>query len=256
MSLLAMDRRKIILERIQNENSVKVTELAIEFDVTEETIRRDLEKLELEGYVTRTYGGAVLVQSNSAELSINVREMQNPEGKRRIARRASELIKEGATIMIDSSSTSIFVAKNLKNQKEMTIITNSTRIPQDYTGGEDTKIILTGGIYRPEIMSLVGVAAENTISRYYADYAIIGCKAMDAQEGVTFEPHESESLVKQKMVQNAQKVILVADHTKFGRKSSIRTLKAENIHILITDEKLDPETENSLMNKGVEIIYA
>ena len=86
MAMLAMDRRSIILARIQQTSSVRVTELAEEFEVTEETIRRDLEKLESEGFVTRTYGGAVLVQNNTSDLSIHVRETQTQEGKRRIAR--------------------------------------------------------------------------------------------------------------------------------------------------------------------------
>lgn len=89
MNMLAMDRRAVILDRIQKKTSVRVTELAEEFQVTEETIRRDLEKLESEGYVTRTYGGAVLAQNNASDLSIHVRETQNLEGKRRIGRKVA-----------------------------------------------------------------------------------------------------------------------------------------------------------------------
>lgn len=256
MSMLAMDRRNVILDRIQQTSSVRVTELAQEFCVTEETIRRDLEKLEAEGYITRTYGGAVLVQNNSAELSIDVRETQNPEGKRRIALKVAEMIEDGETLMVDSSTTSMFVAKNLKDHKQVTLITNSARIPQELASYDNVKVIVTGGVLRPGIMSLVGPAAELILSRYYADKAIIGCKAMDAGEGVTYEPHERESVMKQCMRKNAKTLILVADYTKFGKKSFVRTLLAEDIDILVTDQPLELQNEQALKEKGVEVIYA
>ena len=143
MNMLAMDRRAVILDRIQKKTSVRVTELAEEFQVTEETIRRDLEKLESEGYVTRTYGGAVLAQNNASDLSIHVRETQNLEGKRRIARKVADMIGDNETLMLDSSTTSMFVARNIR--KKVTIITNSVRIPQEVAALENIEIIVTGG---------------------------------------------------------------------------------------------------------------
>ena len=214
MNMLAMDRRAVILDRIQKKTSVRVTELAEEFQVTEETIRRDLEKLESEGYVTRTYGGAVLAQNNASDLSIHVRETQNLEGKRRIARKVADMIGDNETLMLDSSTTSMFVARNIR--KKVTIITNSVRIPQEVAALENIEIIVgTGGTLRPSIMSLIGTAAETALDRYYVNKAIIGCKAFDLGQG-TFEPHEREAFVKKKMRQNAEKVIVVADHTKFA----------------------------------------
>lgn len=254
MGMLAMDRRSIILDRIQQENSVKVPELAREFSVTEETIRRDLEKLEDEGYVTRTYGGAVLAQNNTSDLSIHVRETQNPEGKKRIARKVAQMIEEGDTLMVDSSTTSMFVAKNLKGGK-VTMITNSVRIPQEVAAQENINIIVTGGTLRPSIMSLVGSATEEALDRYYVNKAIIGCKALDPELG-TFEPHEPEAVIKQKMRKNAKTVILVADHTKFGKRSFVRTLRCEDIDILVTDEKLEPRLERQLSSGGIRVIYA
>ena len=255
MAMLAMDRRSIILERIQQTSSVRVTELAEEFEVTEETIRRDLEKLESEGFVTRTYGGAVLVQNNTSDLSIHVRETQNQEGKRRIARNVVEMIEDGDTLMVDSSTTAMYVAKNLKGRSNITMITNSVRIPQEVAAQDSMKIIVTGGVLRPGIMSMVGAITEETLDRYYVNKAIIGCKALDPELG-TFEPHEQESVIKRKMRKNAKTVILVADHTKFGKKSFIRTLRTEEIDILITDEPLENEVERSMKARGIRVIYA
>ena len=117
------------------------------------------------------------------------------------------------------------------------------------------KIIETGGLLRPGIMSMVGAITEETLDRYYVNKAIIGCKALDPELG-TFEPHEQESVIKRKMRKNAKTVILVADHTKFGKKSFIRTLRTEEIDILITDEPLENEVERSMKARGIRVIYA
>ena len=112
MEMLAMDRRNLILERIQKDTSVRVGDLAKEYNVTEETIRRDLEKLEKDGLVTRTYGGAVLTQtSGTYDFSFRVRETQNVEGKRRIALKVAEMIEDGDTLMVDSSTTAMFAVR-------------------------------------------------------------------------------------------------------------------------------------------------
>ena len=250
--MLAMDRRNLILERVQQESSVKVSDLAAEFGVTEETIRRDLEKLEAEGYVTRTYGGAVLVQNNTTDLSIHVRETQNVEGKRRIAAKVAEMIEDGDTLMVDSSTTAMFAVRSLRNHSNITMITNSVRIPIEVATQENINIIVTGGTLRPGIMSLVGNVTEEALKHYYVDKALIGCKAMDLSEG-TFEPHEQEAVIKRTMKQNARMVIMVADHTKFGKRSFVRTLALSEIDVLVTDEPLPESAERSLASAGVRV---
>ena len=112
--MLAIDRRNDIMEQIRQEGSVRVIDLSAKYDVTEETIRRDLEKLENEGLVTRTYGGAVLNKGTKEDLSINIREASNQEGKNRIARKICELIHDGESLMLDASTSTMFVARHLK----------------------------------------------------------------------------------------------------------------------------------------------
>ncbi len=255
MSMLAMDRRNVILDRVQQLSSVRVGDLAEEFNVTEETIRRDLEKLEEEGYVTRTYGGAVLAQTGTADLSINVRETQNVEGKRRIAMKVAEMIEDGDTLMVDSSTTAMFCVRNLRGKNNITMITNSVRIPQEVATQENITIIVTGGTLRPGIMSLVGNVTEEGLKHYYVNKAIIGCKAMDLSEG-TFEPHEQEAVIKRTMRANSRNVILVADHTKFGKRSFVRTLAISDIDVLVTDEPLPENYGRLLESAGVKVVYA
>ena len=245
--MLAIDRRGEILDRIQQEGSVKVPELSVEFKVTEETIRRDLEKLEAEGHITRTYGGAVLNKGTSADLSINIREGRNPEGKNRIAKKVAELIENGDTIMLDSSTTALFVARHLKEKSRVTLITNSIRIPVEIAGnGGDIEVIVAGGTLRPTSLSLVGKRTSDMLDHYFVNKAIISCKGMD--------PALAE--IKKKMRDNAELLILAADYTKFNRKSFTKTMEARQIDILVTDRQLPPESEEQLKRQNVRVIYA
>ena len=135
------------------------------------------------------------------------------------------------------------------------MITNSVRIPQEVAFQENMNIIVTGGTLRPGIMSLVGNVTEDALKHYYVNVAILGCKAMDLAEG-TFEPHEQEAVIKRKMCENARQVIVVADHTKFGKRSFVRTLSLADIDVLVTDEQLPEQVERTLANAGVKLVYA
>ena len=152
--MLAIDRRNEILEKVQRDGSVRVTELSQRFDVTEETIRRDLEKLEAEGRITRTYGGAVLNKGTKEDLSINIRETFNQEDKNRIARKVVELINDGDSIMLDASTTTMYVARHLKNKSGITVITNSLRVPMEMAGNTEAEVIVAGSTFRPNSLSI------------------------------------------------------------------------------------------------------
>lgn len=164
--MLAIDRRGEILERIQQTNSVKVLDLSREFGVTEETIRRDLEKLEMEGHITRTYGGAVLNKGTSEDLSINIREGRNQEGKNRIARKVAELVENGDTLMMDSSTSAMFVARHLKDKSRITVITNSLRVPMELASVSNAEVIVAGGSFRSSSLSMIGNRTADMLDGY------------------------------------------------------------------------------------------
>ncbi len=253
--MLAIDRRNEILERIQREGSVRVTELSLVFGVTEETIRRDLEKLETEGLVSRTYGGAVLNKSTKEDLSIHIREGRNPEEKNRIARKVAELVGDGESLMLDASTTTMFVARHLVEKKGLTIITNSLRVPMEMAGKSDAEIILAGGTFRPGSLSIVGSRAADMLSGYYVDKAILGCKGFDPEQG-TYEPHEMEADIKKKMRACAGTLILVADRSKFNQRSFIRTIDIDEIDAVVTDGKLPEAVEAQLQQRNISLYYA
>ena len=254
--MLAIDRRNDMMAQIQREGSARVLDLSQKYDVTEETIRRDLEKLEEEGRVTRTYGGAVLNKGTKEELSINIRETRNPTGKNRIARKVSELIREGESLMMDASTTTMFVIRYLKGKPGITVITNSLRVPMEAVQqGAELEVIVAGGTFRSSSLSMIGNRTMNMLDSYYVDTAIIGCKGFDPEKW-TYEPHEMEAEIKKTMRRNAQRVILVADYTKFYQKSFIRTLSVGDINVIVTDRKLTEDIEAFLQQKNISVYYA
>ena len=164
--MLAIERKNEILATLQKEQRVLVTELSQRYNVTEETIRRDLEKLEKEGFVKKTYGGAVLNSNTNLDLPLRIREKNNQEEKEKIASKVADMIEEGDSLMLDASSTSLMIAKKLKKLKKLTVITNAVEVLIELSGQEGIKVISTGGVLRDASLSLVGKSAERTLENY------------------------------------------------------------------------------------------
>lgn len=249
--MLPLERRQDILRIIGIEKVVRVNELATRYGVAEETIRRDLERLDKDNLVKKTYGGAVLIEADSEEPTYKERERVNIEGKRDIAHCAMGFIKEGDTLMVDSSTTAIEVMKQLKN-KNVTVITNSVNVALELSEYEEMRIISTGGILDPKSMSYQGPAAKKSLENYYADKAIISCKSLDKERGI-MESKELEAEIKQVMMLNAKEVILVVDKTKFDRSSMIKIGDFSEINILITNYPIDDAWFEVLDKQQVQI---
>ena len=174
--MLALERRNLILEKLQDEKRVVVSELSQLYNVSEETIRRDLEKLEQEGFATKSYGGAVLNENVGIDMPLNIRSKKNVAAKQKMAEIVASLIHDGDHIMLDASSTDLFIAKAIKNKQRLTVITNSVEIMIELSEMPGWNIISTGGNLKEGYLALVGTKAEETISAYYADKAFVSCK--------------------------------------------------------------------------------
>ena len=192
--MLAVERRKIILEKVHEEKKVIVSELSKEFEVSEETIRRDLEKLADEGHVIKSYGGAVINEIGSIDLPFNVRWKANAVGKQKIANLVSQEIMDGEHIFLDASTTAVFIAKNIKQKKNLTIVTNSIEILLELSDVTGWNIIDTGGILKGDSMSLVGKKATDNIEKYNADKVFLSCKGINQKKGVTEGNDEMASI--------------------------------------------------------------
>ena len=219
--MLAIERRSAILSKLVVEGKVLVSDLSREFGVTEETIRRDLEKLDKDGLVHKTYGGAVKAENINLDLPFQVRKQKNVEMKQQIAAKIASTINDGAYLMLDSSTTALCVIKHIMNRKDITIITNSIEILIELCNKPDWNIISTGGTLKEGGLSLVGYQAEKMLAGFHVDMAICSCKGLDAEVGVT-DSNERDSAVKTAMFQSAKKRVLAVDSTKFDKASFVK----------------------------------
>jgi len=254
MAMLAIDRRNRILEKLALEGKVIVVDLAREFGVTEETIRRDLDKLSAEGLAKKIYGGAVANKSLNVDLPYTVRKRANVEAKQRIAELIAARISDGDYIMLDASSTALYVARYLKSKKDITLITNSIEILLELADKTDWNVLCTGGTLKPRSLSLVGSSAEKMIQSHHVDHAICSCKGLDMRLGVT-DSNERDAEMKQAIFASAKRRVLVADQSKFDMCSFVRVCALEDVDTIVTECEPDARWLETLNAMNVEIIY-
>lgn len=234
--MLAIERKNEILNKLRTEQRVLVSQLAAHYGVTEETIRRDLDKLEKEGYATKTYGGAIWGNSTKTDLSYTIRNKTNVEAKRLIAQLVCANIVDGDHIMLDDSSTSLYIAKQLKEKKELTVITNSVEIVVELSDVEGWNILSTGGRLKPDTLALVGSQCHQMLRNYHVDKAILSCKGIDPAAGIT-DSSEFHSSTKQAMMASANQKILAVDSSKFDKISFIKIADLTGVDCVVTNRE-------------------
>ncbi len=234
--MFGIERRSKIMSILYDKKSILVSEAAASFDVTEETIRRDLKELEKKGLLTRTYGGAVLAETDDrmTEAPLEIREGINIAGKNSIGKYAASMVNDGDTLFLDASTSSLYVAKHIKNKKNLTIITNAERIIIELANCKDMTLISTGGVLRSKSLSYVGRAAENTASNYYANKLFFSCKGFSPKSELT-DSNEQESEIRKTMIRYSNQVIFLCDHTKFDKVGYVHTARLTDINTIITD---------------------
>lgn len=252
--MLALERRNLILEKLQEEKRVVVSELSQQFNVSEETIRRDLEKLEKDGLATKSYGGAVLNESTSIDMPFNVRKKENVNGKQKIAELVAAQIHNGDHIILDASSTAVFIAKAIKDKDNLTVITNSIEIIIELSDVSDWNIICSGGSLKEGYLALVGPKTVEGFSSFHADKAIFSCKGLDIEKGVT-DGNELFCQAKQVMMKSAKEAILAIDHSKFDRIAFSRMCEASTVNTVITDAKPDEKWLTFFQSNKIRCIY-
>ena len=253
--MLAIERRNAILEKLQVERRVVVSELSALYDVSEETIRRDLDKLENDGYAIKSYGGAVINENSNLDLPYNVRKNTNVLGKQKIAALISEMVHDGDNIMLDASSTAVAIAKAIKNKKDLTVITNSLEIALELIETPGCNVISTGGVATGSSFALVGSVTDKTIRSYYVDKAIISCKGIDMYAGFT-ESDERHANNKASMFYMAKTKILAIDSSKFNKIAFAKIGDLKEISKIVTDKKPEEEWLQKFEELGVECIFS
>lgn len=252
--MFAEERKRKILEILEKEQAIKVLDLSAFFQVSEATIRRDLQELEEAGLLKRTHGGAVSNQTTSFEPSITEKKDQYYAEKLAIANLAVGLIQEGETVMLNAGSTTLQIALRLKQKKNITVVTNAINIAWELSTG-NIEVILLGGNLRQRTLSLVGPITENTLSGLHVDRFFLATNGLDLKKGLT-TPNLNEAQTKKAMLSSAKEVIAVADHSKFGRVAFSHICHFDRVDCLITDRGAPAQVLNALRRQGIKVLVA
>ena len=252
--MLAIERRNAILEKLQAERRVVVSELSQIYKVSEETIRRDLEKLENDGFAIKSYGGAVINENANVDLPFNIRKKRNVISKQKIAEVISSRIKDGTSIMLDASSTAGYIAKALKERKNLTLITNSIEILIEMFDTPNVNVLSTGGAMREGSFALVGPQTDKMLNSYHVDIAIVSAKGFDLETGMT-DTEELHANNKKTMLHAGREKVLAVDSSKFGKTAFTEIGTLEDISMVVTDAKPDEVWLQAFKEYGIECIY-
>lgn len=254
-TILSRARRQKILEWVQEEGSARVRELADAFSVSDVTIRQDLERLETDGHIIREHGGCYLRSAQQQVRAMALHHLVNMEQKRRIGVAAAALVQDDETIILDSGSTTTEVAANLTERQRLTVITNALNIALMLGALPSCDVHMPGGHFKAPTLSLSGDKSAQYFEGLYFQKLFLATAAISIDAGLTY-PALADISVKRAMIGSAERVILVADSSKVGRRSFTRLGGIELVHTLITDDGIADEDRKELEAIGLEVIVA
>ncbi|WP_017539806.1 MULTISPECIES: DeoR/GlpR family DNA-binding transcription regulator [Nocardiopsis] len=249
------ERRRAILERAREDGRVEVAALAEEFDVTHETVRRDLTALERAGAVRRVHGGAIPIERIGFEPALPQRDALMAAEKDRIAEAALAELPEEGTVLLDAGSTTRRLAERLPPGRELTVVTNSLPIAALVSSRPGITPLLIGGRVRPRTQAAVGGWALRVLEEVYVDAAFLATNGVSAERGLT-TPDTSEAEAKRRMVRAARRVVLLADRTKVGDDRFARFADLSEVDCLVTDAGLDARLAEELGAAGPRVVLA
>jgi len=245
------DRLSRIVEQLAASGSVGVGDLSLSLGVSAATVRRDLALLEEQRLLARTHGGAV-AHGVLYELPLRYRSARRQEEKARIARAAAEHVADGAAVGMAGGTTTTEAARALSDRRGLTVVTNSLSIASELAVRPTLKLVVTGGVARPESYELVGPLAEASLGALNLDVVLIGVDGISVAAGLTTH-HEVEAHTNRALISRARRVIVIADSSKVGQVAFARICELACVHELITDQGVDPGEVAALRAAGIEI---
>lgn len=253
--LLADERRREIVKLLRKDGSVSVEQLVRRFNVSAVTLRTDLGQLAQQGLLVRSYGGALLPQSPQEDIPLNIKRSVHHAQKVRIARAAAQLVTARQTVILDSGTTSAELAKAIKaaNASPLTVVTHALNIAQEFATSSNLSVIMIGGLMRHVSGSFVGPQAERSIRELHADHFFLGVDGLDPEIGLS-TPDQLEAQLNALMMQVSQEVTVIADASKFGRRSLSVIDRVERVRRIITDDRVQPEMLDRVRQTGVEVV--
>ena len=252
--MLGEERREYILNLVNRTGSIKALDIARTLDVSEITIRRDLQRLAKKGLVRRTHGGAMNILSVGHEMKFDVQKDRFTTEKKRIALEASSMIEDGDVILIEAGTTGYQIVQNTSNKARLTIITNSCEIASMLAKtNPNYKIILSGGILNIETHALVGPIADWALKNIFVDKAFIGISGIDIKKGIT-AADQIEAQTKKNIINCAKTVIALADHSKIGHVSMNFIAPVDAVDVFITDSETNGNFIDTLKSMDIEVV--
>lgn len=250
--MLAVTRKSKIRDILTERKSITVSELSAYFKVTEETIRRDLKSLEDLGFLTRTYGGAFIQDGVENTVNVSIREVAFVDSKTAIAKASRHLINNGDSIYLDSSTTSLFIAKAIKEMR-LTVVTNSLLIVDELSTCDTIHLICIGGSLQRDDKAFHGSSVFDLLDKFYLDKTFMSCRSLSIENGIT-DSSESIGAIRKKLLTRSDKVFVVADYSKFNKTSFLHICNFNDINGIISDFEYTQEWRDFLQKSNVEII--
>jgi DeoR/GlpR family transcriptional regulator of sugar metabolism len=249
-----VDRRHTILQRVAEEQAIHVGELARELGVSEMTIRRDIRRLERDGFVRQTYGGATAHLTRSLDVAFNARALQHSREKRMIGVRATELVAGARLLFLGIGTTAEQFARYLPARDDLTVVTGSLTIAS-LLGTRPMRVVVLGGTVLHDELTCVGPVATATLARFNFDVAVVGAAGISARGGIT-ELSDEEAEVQRTALSRARRVVVIADGSKVGAEMSAVVAPVDRVATVVTDPAAPTDELDALRAAGVEVVVA
>ena len=254
-SMLAAERRQAIVQAVRTQGRIEVGEAAARFDTTVETIRKDLIALEAAGLLRRVHGGALHVEMMTFEPDVASRVSEHYDEKRRIAARAQLEVPERGAVLIDAGSTTQFFTEMLADRPGLQVFTNSLIVAQLAASKPLVVCHTLGGRVRSQTMAEVGSAARRSLRDLHFDIAFVGTNAVSVRRGLS-TPDPEEAAIKRDMIAQSERVVLLADHTKFAQNSLVKYADLDEVDLVVTGVELGEAHRRELVDAQIEVTFA
>ena len=248
-------RRQQILQSLIEEGEVQVAELVERFGVSSVTIRTDLNHIEAQGLAKRRHGGASLLRAPVPEQALHEKDALHLPLKQAIGARAAQLVRPGDNVIIDSGSTTMCLARELRAHRDVTVMTNGLNVAWALADAPGVELLLTGGILDKASYSLHGGQAGAGLGAYSFDTLFLGVDGLDLQFGLTTHD-EAEASLNHRMVERSRRIVVLTDASKFGRVALHRIARMDEVHAVITDPGIGSREREQLEAMGIEVIVA
>ena len=249
------DRQLQIRQLLERQQRISVADICSTFDISEATARRDLETLASQGKLQRVHGGAIAITVAPPEQPILQRQNEQTEDKIRIGQAAAALVQAGETVFLGSGTTVLEAARALRGRSDLTVLTNSLPVVNALAGAGEITVICLGGMLRTSEFSFIGHITEQALTEVRADKVFIGTRAISLEHGLTHE-YLPETMTDRAILKAGTEIVVLADHTKFGRAATVLLAPLESIHTRVTDKQTPPDFIKAVQARGLRVVLS